>query len=187
MLTIAGSLAWTIAGGVVAGGLVVGLLLLVAGRTVDHLVEITLTTIAAYGSFLLAEHFGMSGVLASLTAGLLVGNVGWKGAISESGRDHVLSFWQYAAFLANSVIFILIGGHEAHEPIALFSGAAVVANRARAGRAGARGLSAVSPADPDAPPHRLPLPARVELTRFGGRFFGLADQGSFLAPSPSAS
>jgi CPA1 family monovalent cation:H+ antiporter len=126
-LTIAGSLAWTIAGGVVVGGLVAGLLLLVAGRTVDHLVEITLTTIAAYGSFLLAEHFGMSGVLASLTAGLLVGNVGLKGAISESGRDHVLSFWQYAAFLANSVIFILIGGHEAHQPIAHFSGAVAIA------------------------------------------------------------
>ncbi len=126
-LTIAGSLAWTIAGGVVVGGLVAGLLLLVAGRTVDHLVEITLTTIAAYGSFLLAEHFGLSGVLASLTAGLLVGNVGLKGAISESGRDHVLSFWQYAAFLANSVIFIMIGGHEAHQPIAHFSGAVAIA------------------------------------------------------------
>lgn len=127
VLAIAGSLAWTVVGGVAVGGLVAGLLLLVAGRTVDHLVEITLTTIAAYGSFLLAEQFGMSGVLASLTAGLLVGNVGWKDAISKGGRDHVLSFWQYAAFLANSVIFILIGGHEAHEPIALFSGAAAVA------------------------------------------------------------
>ncbi|WP_131116422.1 cation:proton antiporter [Lichenihabitans psoromatis] len=126
-LMIAGSLAWTIVGGIVLGGLIAALLLLVAWRTDDHLVEITLTTIAAYGSFLLAEHFGMSGVLASLTAGLLVGNVGWRGAISEHGRDHVLSFWQYAAFLANSVIFILIGGHEATQPFAFFSGAAVVA------------------------------------------------------------
>jgi CPA1 family monovalent cation:H+ antiporter len=127
VVSIAGSLIWTIAGGVAVGGAVAGLLLLFAGRTVDHLVEITLTTIAAYGSFLLAEHFGMSGVLGSLTAGLVVGNVGWKGAISESSRDHVIGFWEYAAFLANSVIFILIGGHEAHQPIAIVSGAAVVA------------------------------------------------------------
>jgi monovalent cation:H+ antiporter, CPA1 family len=118
---IAGALAWIIIGGVAVGAGLARLLLLVAGRTVDHLVEITLTTIAAYGSFLLAERFGMSGVLASLTAGLLVGNVGWKGAISESGRGHVLAFWEYAAFLANSVVFILIGSHEAHQLRTIFS------------------------------------------------------------------
>lgn len=126
-LSVAGSLMWTVIGGVVAGGAVAGTLLTIAGRTEDHLVEITLTTLAAYGSFLLAEHFGMSGVLATLTAGLLVGNLGWRGAISQSGRGHVLAFWEYAAFLANSIIFILIGSHEAHAPLALFSGAAAVA------------------------------------------------------------
>ncbi len=115
--SIAGSLLWTVAGGVAAGLAVAALVLLVAGRTTDHLVEITLTTIAAYGSFLLAEHFHMSGVLASLTAGLVVGNAGWKGAISESGRGPVLSFWEYAAFLVNSLVFILIGTHEAHQPL----------------------------------------------------------------------
>jgi CPA1 family monovalent cation:H+ antiporter len=55
----------------------------------------------------------MSGVLAALSAGLLVGNVGWMGSISDSGRPAVLSFWEYAAFLANSFIFILIGSAEA--------------------------------------------------------------------------
>lgn len=125
-LAITATLVWTIAGGVLAGGGVAGLLLLLAGRTDDHLVEITLTTVAAYGSFLLAEHFGASGVLASLTAGLMVGNLGW-GAISEGGRGHLLAFWEYAAFLANSVVFILIGGHEAHQPLSLFSGAAAIA------------------------------------------------------------
>jgi CPA1 family monovalent cation:H+ antiporter len=116
-----------VAGGVLSGAVVAGALLVVAWRTDDHLVEITLTTIAAYGSFLLAEHFHMSGVLASLTAGLLVGNVGWMRALSESGRSHVLAFWEYVAFLANSVVFILIGGHEAHQPINLVTGAAVAA------------------------------------------------------------
>ena len=47
-----------------------GIALLIAGRTEDHLIEITLTTIAAYASFLVAEHFHASGVIAALTAGL---------------------------------------------------------------------------------------------------------------------
>jgi CPA1 family monovalent cation:H+ antiporter len=106
---------------------VAGVVLLLAGRTEDHLVEITLTTIVAYGSFLLAEHFAMSGVLASLSAGLVVGNVGWRGAISEHGRGHVLAFWEYIAFLANSVVFIAIGIEEAHQSVRLFSYASAIA------------------------------------------------------------
>jgi CPA1 family monovalent cation:H+ antiporter len=90
-------------------------MLLLAGRTEDHLVEITFTTLAAYGSFLLAEHFRFSGVLATLTAGLLVGNVGSLGAISARGRVAVESFWEYAAFVVNSLIFILIGMRETHQ------------------------------------------------------------------------
>jgi CPA1 family monovalent cation:H+ antiporter len=125
---IAGSLVWMTVGGTVVGAAVATAALLVAGRTDDHLVEITLTTIAAYGSFLTAEHFHMSGVLAAVAAGLVVGNVGWTGwmgcALSSAGRDHVMSFWDYAAFLSNSVVFILIGAHEANQATHLFTPAA---------------------------------------------------------------
>jgi CPA1 family monovalent cation:H+ antiporter len=124
---LVGLLLWNIIGGVAAGLLVAGGLLMVAGRTDDHLVEITLTTIAAYGSFLLAEHFQMSGVLASLSAGLLVGNFGMMRSITESSRGHVMAFWEYAAFLANSVVFILIGGQEAHQSQTFATGAAAAA------------------------------------------------------------
>ncbi|GAB4156606.1 MAG: cation:proton antiporter [Candidatus Promineifilaceae bacterium] len=102
-------------GGILCGALVAGGALLLAGRTDDHLIEITLTTIAAYGSFLLAEHFHLSGVLASLTAGLLTGNIGSLGSISDKGREAVESFWEYVAFVVNSLIFILIGIREAHQ------------------------------------------------------------------------
>src|SRR4051794_32143184 len=51
-----GKLFVTFFGGIAAGGLVALPLLAIAGRTEDHLVEITLTTLAAFGSFLLAEH-----------------------------------------------------------------------------------------------------------------------------------
>jgi CPA1 family monovalent cation:H+ antiporter len=118
---------WTALGGILVGAAITGALLLLSGRTNDHLVEITLTTIAAYGSFLVAEQFHMSGVLASLTAGMIVGNIGWKGAISVSGKGHVLAFWDYAAFLANSIVFILIGGHEAHQSASLFTVASAIA------------------------------------------------------------
>ena len=106
-----------IAGGLIVGLAVSGIALLIAGRTQDALVEITLTTITAYSSFLIAEHFHTSGVIAALAAGLMVGNVGWMGAISDEGRGHVLAFWTYAAFLANSFVFILIGMNTANQPL----------------------------------------------------------------------
>jgi CPA1 family monovalent cation:H+ antiporter len=114
---IGGKFLLTAFGGIAAGIVVTLPLLGIAGRTRDRLVEITLTTLAAFGSFLLAEHFHVSGVLAGLTAGMLVGNVGWMGSISDTSRPNVLSFWEYAAFLANSIIFILIGAAEAGTPI----------------------------------------------------------------------
>lgn len=126
-LSLAYLFAWTVLGAVAVGVAVAAAVLLIAGRTDDHLVEITLTTIIAYGSFLIAEHFHMSGILSSLTAGVVVGNWGWQKAISPSGRGHVLSFWEYAAFLANSVIFIVIGLHEAHQAKGLFTLAAAIA------------------------------------------------------------
>jgi monovalent cation:H+ antiporter, CPA1 family len=107
--TVVPSFLWTMFGGALVGAAVSGLVLLLAGRTNDHLVEITLTTLAAYGSFLIAERLHASGVLASLTAGLLIGNLGALGSISQSGRPHVLAAWEFFAFVANSFVFLLIG------------------------------------------------------------------------------
>lgn len=104
------------------GGIACGLALgwgvvLLAGKTDDYLVEITFTTFAAYGSFMLAEHLGLSGVLACMAAGLLIGNRGDIGAIGDKSREAVGAFWEYAAFVANSLIFILIGMHEAKQDL----------------------------------------------------------------------
>ena len=110
----------SIGGGILCGGLMAGGLLLLSGQTEDPLVEITFTTVAAYGSFFLAEYFHCSGVLATLTAGLIVGNLGALGSISAQGRKSVESFWDYATFVANSLIFILIGIEESHENFGLF-------------------------------------------------------------------
>ncbi len=106
---VAKTLVVSLAGGILCGGLMAGILLLLAGQTEDPLVEITFTTVAAYGSFFLAEHFHASGVLASLAAGLVVGNIGPLGAISPRGREAVAAYWEYLGFVANSVIFAEIG------------------------------------------------------------------------------
>lgn len=120
-------LLWKVVGGILLGGGLAGALLLLAGRTEDHLVEITLTTIGAYGAFLLAERLQTSGVMGSLTAGMVIGNIGRQGYVSPSGRSHVLYFWEYAAFLANSLVFILIGVNEARQAVALFTATAAAA------------------------------------------------------------
>jgi CPA1 family monovalent cation:H+ antiporter len=114
---VAGSFVLTVAGGVLCGLLMAGFMLLLAGRTDDHLVELTFTTVAAYGSFLLAEHFHFSGVLATLAAGVLIGNTGSLGAFSDRGRQAVERFWEYVAFVSNSLIFLLIGTQLAAQHI----------------------------------------------------------------------
>lgn len=107
-------LAVTILGGIAVGALGGGLAIVLAGRTTDHLIETTLTAVAAYGSFLFAEQWHASGVLAVVTAGLLMGNVGVlredeRNVLSQRGREVVIAFWEFAAFVANSLIFLLIG------------------------------------------------------------------------------
>ncbi len=107
----AGGIGWTliasVVGGILCGAIITWGVLFLAGRTTDHLTEITLTTVAAYGSFLLADRLHLSGVFASLTAGLIVGNAGFLWSIYS--REAVESFWEYAAFVANALIFVLIG------------------------------------------------------------------------------
>lgn len=115
-----GSFFLTIGGGIIVGALVGGIALLLAGRTSDHLVELTFTTAAAYSSFLIAERFHVSGVLATMTAGIVLRNVGVLGALSDAGRQAVEQFWEYAGFVANSLIFLLIGMSLAHQPWSSF-------------------------------------------------------------------
>jgi CPA1 family monovalent cation:H+ antiporter len=110
---VATTLLLIVAGSLLCGVAVAAIALLLAGGTDDHLIEITFTTVAAFGSFLLAEHFHLSGVLATLTTGLIIGNVGHI-SISARSRQAVEEFWEYAAFVANSLIFLLIGLRVAH-------------------------------------------------------------------------
>lgn len=97
-------------GGTICGtvlGWVAGILLGMVES--DFLVETSITTAAAYLSFLLAEQvFGVSGVMATVGTGLVLG--GWgRVKISAPVRDYLEHFWEYMAFLANAFIFLLVG------------------------------------------------------------------------------
>ena len=99
----------TIAGGGVLVGILLGMLISqFIGRIDDPLVETTLTVVLAFGAYLVAESLNVSGVLAVVAAGLVNGNVGPRG-MSPTTRVVVFNFWETAAFIANSFIFLLIG------------------------------------------------------------------------------
>lgn len=75
----------------------------------DASIEITITTIAAYGSFAVAEHLHFSGVIATVGAGILCGNHGRVHAMSTATQQAVDSFWGWIAFVLNSAVFLLLG------------------------------------------------------------------------------
>ncbi|MBB4200503.1 CPA1 family monovalent cation:H+ antiporter [Rhodoblastus sphagnicola] len=141
----AAQMAWDLAR-IVGGGALIGAgfgiaVIFAARGTSEHLVELTLTAIAAYGSFLLAEHFHDSGVLAAVTAGLIIGNfrsVKKKGDfLTEKGREFLTDFWDFAAFVANSMVFLLIGARVAgssyeHYPWTVYASVLAITLVARA-------------------------------------------------------
>ncbi len=112
---IGAALVVTVGGGLLCGAGVGALLLWVAGRARDPLVEITLTMVAAYGSFLLAEHWHLSGILATVAAGVVAGNAPGLGRAGDAARAAIQGYWDYVAFTANSVIFLMLGSHAARE------------------------------------------------------------------------
>lgn len=96
-----------------AGGILVGAILGLFSSFIitvieDHLLTISITTVTAYGSYLVAEEIHVSGILAVVVAGLFVGN-SKKIAMSANTRLAVVSFWEYASFFLGSIVFLMIG------------------------------------------------------------------------------
>lgn len=101
---------WVVAGGIGVGLLVGGATLSWLDRTFnDPMVEITLTLIAAYASMLLAEALlHVSGVLAIVTTGILLAGPG-RTRISPEVTHFLHEFWEMLAYVANTLIFFLVG------------------------------------------------------------------------------
>ncbi|HXW52733.1 MAG TPA: sodium:proton antiporter [Myxococcota bacterium] len=102
----------------------------------DPLISIAITTVAAYGSFIVAESLHASGVLATATAGLLLGNIGKRYGLEPASRMAVVGFWRYMSFFVSTLVFLLIGLKVNllflvdHATLIVFAFLAVLASRA---------------------------------------------------------
>ena len=96
-------------GGIALGGGLGYLLSKLTQRIDDPQIEITLTTVLAYSSYLAGQSLRVSGVIATVAAGITLGNMGTRVGMSARTRIALWSFWEYASFVINSVVFLLIG------------------------------------------------------------------------------
>lgn len=97
------------AGGLLLGGAVGYLALFLLTHLNDYLTETLVTLIVAYGTFLAAGQLQVSPALAVVAAGLLVGNFGQEKVMSATTQMAVGLSWEFIGFLANSLIFLLVG------------------------------------------------------------------------------
>ncbi|MBD3203568.1 Na+/H+ antiporter [Candidatus Woesearchaeota archaeon] len=95
-------------GGIALGFLLGYLLSKILKRVDDSMIQLSLTTVLAYSSFLIAEKLGLSGVVCSVTSGLVIGNYATR-FISPSSKISIASFWEFIGSILNSIVFLLIG------------------------------------------------------------------------------
>jgi len=97
-------------GGGILFGVVLGSLAYVLLAAIDSYQEEVLITVAAVlGGYALAHRLGVSGPLAMVAAGILVGNLGRKHAMSSRTEEHVDQFWELLDAIFNAILFVLIG------------------------------------------------------------------------------
>jgi monovalent cation:H+ antiporter, CPA1 family len=104
----AGQFLWLLGGGLVVGTVVAAAVSYALRRTYQASVEALGSLIAALASFVAAAALGVSGVVAVVVAGVVFGSYGLE-YLTDAGRDTVCRLWDVVAFLANSVLFLLIG------------------------------------------------------------------------------
>jgi CPA1 family monovalent cation:H+ antiporter len=98
------------AGGGIGLGLLVGYLMFRLLRSIDqYQVEVLLTLAAVTGGYALASHLHVSGPLAMVVVGLIVGNGGRSLAMSDTTRRYVDMFWELLDEMLNAVLFVLLG------------------------------------------------------------------------------
>lgn len=104
-----GMLALEVVGGLAVGGLLGFVFSRATALIDDPLIEMTLSTALAFGSFLLADSLHMSGALACVAAGLVHGSYGRSIGMSDRTSDRLDLLWEYLGFAANAIIFLLVG------------------------------------------------------------------------------
>ena len=114
----------------VVGGVLIGAIMAVAFSRLtaavdDHLIEMTLSSALAYGSYLTAQSVDTSGALACVAAGLIHGSYGRNVGMSNRTRRLLDDLWEYFGFVGNAVVFLLVG-FSANLASLLASGGAVL-------------------------------------------------------------
>jgi CPA1 family monovalent cation:H+ antiporter len=98
-----------VGGGIVFGALI-GLIAYWMLKSIDNYqVELFITLAVVTGGFALADALHLSGPIAVVVAGLLVGNHGRFLAMSDTTREHIDDFWELVDEILNAVLFVLIG------------------------------------------------------------------------------
>ena len=97
-------------GGGLAFGLACGGLAVLAMRSVnDHAVEAAISLALAAGAYAAADALGLSGPIAVVAAGLLIGDLGMGAAAHETTHRYVRSFWTLIDEILNALLFLLLG------------------------------------------------------------------------------
>lgn len=99
---------------VVVASAVIGLAVgLVASRVVarvdDHLIELTISLLVAYGTYLVADRLGQSGIIATVVAGVTLGTYGRRIGMSQRTVEALDTVWEFVAFLLTALVFLLVG------------------------------------------------------------------------------
>jgi len=99
---------------VVAGSLVIGLVggfvfSRILGQVEDHLIELTVTVLLAYGTYVVADLLHESGIIATVTAGIMLGSYGRRVGLSVAARETIDVVWGWLGFLFTALVFLLIG------------------------------------------------------------------------------
>ena len=81
----------------------------VMGLVDDHLIELTLSVVLAYGSYIVADQLHLSGVIATVTAAVVLGNLGPGRTMSATGEDAIDIVWEFVAYLLTAVVFLEVG------------------------------------------------------------------------------
>ena len=109
----AADLAITIGLTVVVSAVIGGIVGFVASRIIatvdDHLIELTLSLAAAYGTYILADELHESGVIATVVAGVVIGTYGRATGMSGKTQEALDTVWEFVAFLLTALVFLLVG------------------------------------------------------------------------------
>ena len=98
------------AGGGIAWGFILGYGAFYLLKSIDHYqVEVLMTIAIVMGGYLLANDLHLSGPLAMVVAGIIVGNKGTREAMSDTTKDYVNKFWELIDEMLNALLFLLIG------------------------------------------------------------------------------